>query len=255
MALPSTDRIRGMRTLLLLSIVPGILAQSSFDVVSVKEVVDFTPGTISERIIANMGNLTMRSVRLRACLKWAYEVRDYQIVGPSWLGAPGWGGRDVARYEILARAPRETPIGEMKIMLQHVLSERFRMFAHRETKETQVYRLTLVKQTAALQPSADQNAEESIISGPEGLRFLAYPISDFADFVAAVLRTPVLIGSGLAGRYDITFDDPRGFGNAGEESPDFTYAVRHQLGLTLERGRAPIEMLVIDSAEKHPLAN
>src|SRR5262245_25513047 len=107
-----------MRLLSILVITTAGLAQQSFEIASVKEVVDFVPGTMSENIVANPGSLTMRNVRLRACLKWAYDVKDYQIAGPSWMGAPGWGGREIARYEILAKAPADTPIPRMKLMLQ-----------------------------------------------------------------------------------------------------------------------------------------
>jgi uncharacterized protein (TIGR03435 family) len=243
-----------MRPLLLLAIASATLAQSAFDVASVKEVLDFVPGTLSEKIIANPGTLTMRNVRLRACLKWAYDVNDYQIAAPSWMGAPGWGGREVARYDILAKALPDTPIAQMKLMLQGVLAERFKMTAHRETKEMSAYLLTLAKPAAALQHSSDQNAEASSVPGPEGLRFLAYPIADFADFLAAVLHSPVLIGPGLAGRYDITFKNLPG-ANAEEQLLNLTYAVRQQLGLALEKQKAPIKMLIVDSAEKHPTAN
>src|SRR5215831_5228771 len=116
-----------MRLLTILTVTTTALAQPSFEVASVKEVVDFVPGTMSEKIVANPGNLTMRNVRLRACLKWAYDVRDYQIAGPSWMGAPGWGGREIARYEILAKASQDTSIPQMKLMLQRLLAERFKV--------------------------------------------------------------------------------------------------------------------------------
>src|SRR5947209_8534895 len=92
-----------MRMFALLAFSSICLAQPAFDVAAVKEVLDFVPGTISEKIVANPGSLAMHNVRLRACIKWAYGVKDYQIAGPSWMGAPGWGGRDIARYEVLAK--------------------------------------------------------------------------------------------------------------------------------------------------------
>jgi uncharacterized protein (TIGR03435 family) len=90
-----------MRLLALLTVASTCLAQPIFDVATVKEVSDFVPGTMSEKIVANPGSLAMHNVRLRACIKWAYGVKDYHIDGPSWMGAPGWGGRDIARYEVL----------------------------------------------------------------------------------------------------------------------------------------------------------
>jgi uncharacterized protein (TIGR03435 family) len=239
--------------LLLVAIAPVTLAQPAFDVASVKEVLDFVPGIVSEKIIVNPGNLTMRNVRLRACIKWAYDVKDYEIAGPAWM-PPGQAGRDVGRYEILAKASPDTPIAQMRLMLQRVLTERFKITSHRETKEMPVYMLTVIKPSVGFQRSADQDAEASIVPGPEGIRFLAYPIADFAEFLAAILRFPVLTGPGLAGRYDITMKNPPG-DNAEEELSNLTSAMRQQLGLALEKRKASIEMLIVDSAEKHPVAN
>jgi uncharacterized protein (TIGR03435 family) len=104
-----------MRLFALLALAATALAQPAFDVASVKELADFIPGTISEKIVANPGSIAMHSVRLRACIKWAYDVNDYQISGPSWMGAPGWGGRDLARYEVQAKAPEGTPVAQNEI--------------------------------------------------------------------------------------------------------------------------------------------
>src|SRR4051794_39751276 len=134
-----------MRLFTLLIVATAAIAETYFAVASVKELTDFVPGTNSEKIVANPGNLSMRSVRLRACLMWAYEVKDYQIAGPVWMGAPGWGGRDLARFEIDAKAAPGTSIAEMRLMLQRLLAERFKLVLHRETKEMPVFILSVVK--------------------------------------------------------------------------------------------------------------
>src|SRR3569832_2263397 len=77
----------------------------SFDVASVKLTTNIRTGYGYEKIVARPGNVAMSNVRLRAMIKWAYDVKDYQISGPSWLGLPGWLGADVARYEVQAKAP------------------------------------------------------------------------------------------------------------------------------------------------------
>jgi hypothetical protein len=62
----------------------------SFDVASVKLTTNIRPGYGNEHILARPGSLSMSNVRLRAMIKWAYDVKDYQVSGPSWLGPPGW---------------------------------------------------------------------------------------------------------------------------------------------------------------------
>src|SRR5262245_57665098 len=104
--------------------------QAAFDVASVKQVKQFVPGTLSEKIEAHPGSLSMRDVRLRRIVMWAYDVKDFQISGPSWLGAPAWGGADLSRFEVFAKATEGTPIPQMRLMLQQLLAERFRMKLH-----------------------------------------------------------------------------------------------------------------------------
>jgi uncharacterized protein (TIGR03435 family) len=73
------------------------------------------------------------------------------------------------------------------------------------------------------------------------------------------IRPPVIDATGLTGEYDISLywipqrpdsiasDDPNG--------PDLIGALQQQLGLRLEPKKGPIEVLVVDHAEKAPTAN
>jgi uncharacterized protein (TIGR03435 family) len=77
---------------------------------------------------------------------------------------------------------------------------------------------------------------------PDGLAMpeLARILSNYTD-------RPVIDRTGLQGSYGVTLDfsvDP------GDDRPVVFAAVQEQLGLKLEPGRAPIEMLVIDHIEK-----
>ena len=82
----------------------------------------------------------------------------------------------------------------------------------------------------------------------------------FALLLSRVLRQPVLDLTGLTGFYDINFewapDDPTG-ASAAESSPlpDIYRAVEEQLGLHLESKKTPIEIIVIDRADRVPVAN
>ena len=85
-----------------------------------------------------------------------------------------------------------------------------------------------------------------------------------------VLRRPVIDKTGLTGKYDFSIDfrmDLRGLGlppgpggaapadSASEPGPDLAAAVRQQLGLSLVAGKAKLDVLIIDKAEKVPTAN
>ena len=84
----------------------------------------------------------------------------------------------------------------------------------------------------------------------------------FVEGLSGVYQRPVVDRTGLAGRYDFeltcTPDNPRGpgvaFGNpcapAAGDRPALSTAMQEQLGLSIEAGRAQIEVLVIDGAER-----
>ncbi len=67
--------------------------------------------------------------------------------------------------------------------------------------------------------------------------------------LANMLDLPVIDKTGLTGRYTFKFDrsfDPNG--------PSLFTAVEEQLGLRLESGKAPVEVLQVDHVER-PSAN
>jgi uncharacterized protein (TIGR03435 family) len=68
-----------------------------------------------------------------------------------------------------------------------------------------------------------------------------------------VQRAAVVDGTGLAGKYDVDFSWVRD-GNA-EAGPTLPIALQKQLGLKLEQKKGPVEMLVIDAADRTPAGN
>ena len=89
-----------------------------------------------------------------------------------------------------------------------------------------------------------------------------------AQYLTGMLRRPVLDRTELKGSYDFKLEwtpDPEGYGKLAEEKaegtaapdpsgPSIFTALQEQLGLKLESRKGPVEILVIDRAEK-PFAN
>jgi uncharacterized protein (TIGR03435 family) len=71
----------------------------------------------------------------------------------------------------------------------------------------------------------------------------------FAEVLSRHMGRPVLNKTGLAGAFDFTLTFP--VDDAAAASP----ALEQQLGLKLVSTNAPVEMLVIDSAERIPSGN
>ena len=83
------------------------------------------------------GLVTIRGASLRICIQWAYGIPPFQIQGPDWL-------KDVG-FDIVAKSAGPADEAQLRLMLRTLLAERFGLKAHFETKEMQVYELTLAK--------------------------------------------------------------------------------------------------------------
>ena len=66
-----------------------------------------------ESIEPGPASLTMRNVRLSACIRWAYGVQDVQVSGPAWLN-------DVW-FDVFAKSAGEVKAAELRAMLQTLL--------------------------------------------------------------------------------------------------------------------------------------
>lgn len=106
---------------------------------------------------------------LKELISIAYDVKGYQITGPTWLATD--------RFDILAKMPDGASKDDAPKMLQALLAERFKLAAHRDTQEHPVLALEVgkdgpkLKEAPATQP-VDENAPlkpgEMKVDGPNG---------------------------------------------------------------------------------------
>lgn len=254
------------RTTLLLAVagLEHLAAQTNrapaFEVASIK------PGDPSARgvriQVAPGGRFTASNVTLKFLIQYAYGVKDFQITG-----TPGWGGSD--RYEVSAKGEEgENASGDqLKLMMQTLLAERFKLTFHRETKELPVYGLVVAKNGSKLQQSEAADRQQlrmgrGLISG-KGMS-----MAMLANQLAQQLGRSVIDQTGLKGQYDIQLEwtpdtterkgmgdgDPRPNSEAAPapdpSGPSIFTAVQEQLGLKLEGQKGPVDILVIDHVEK-----
>ena len=76
-----------------------------------------------------------------------------------------------------------------------------------------------------------------------------------ASYLSLQLVSPVNDQTGLTGKYDFDLFWSMRPPDADDNGPDLVTAVREQLGLNLKRGKVPVNVLVIDHAEKTPTPN
>ncbi len=85
----------------------------------------------------------------------------------------------------------------------------------------------------------------------------------FAEFLARQEDLPVLDMTGLTGVYNFKFDyvpqrrgaDPKADSALDNPGPTLEQVIDEKLGLRLENRKAPIEILIVDHAEKVPTEN
>jgi uncharacterized protein (TIGR03435 family) len=250
---------------------------AAFEVSSVKPNKDGGPSSV--RVLPG-GTLTVTNNNLRNIIRNAWNITNDQIVdGPDWI--------DSERFDITAKASAPFKQDEARGMLQALLAERFGLKTHMETRELPVYLLVLARKDGALGPqmkksdidcaalfasvTAGGKMPERLPNGnlPCGLSVRAAQGQVVGSPASMEQLTRNLVGgvgrivvdrTGLPGYYDfnVTFapdSPPAAPGAPAGAAPDgsapslFT-AMQEQLGLKLEPGRAPIQVLVIDRAER-----
>ena len=229
----------------------ALLAQSpAFEVASLK--VNRTDNGSSSGPRLTNGRLTAENVTLRTMLRVAYGLTGPQITGPGWL--------DSDRFDVAANSPQDVPESDLKSMLQSLLKERFLLAVHIETKNISVYDLIVSKgglKISVYDPAhplqtPPRNGAASMIIG-----VLTMP--QLADMLVSPAGRPVLNKTGLQGRYGcaLLFSplSPQAGDRAGDSTSPDIFAAVHQRGSQLESTKEPLDILIVDYAERVPTEN
>jgi uncharacterized protein (TIGR03435 family) len=224
------------------------------------------------------GRMTAANMPMKPLITFAYQIAPYQLVGgPGWLNS--------TRYDIVAKmegdpAPVAPGAGTdpMQLALQNLLSERFKLKVHHETREMDIYALVMLKPGSPgpqLKPTSQDCAAAAAAArrgtpltgsnapfcgtaiGPGNIRFGGLPASQIATTLAALSGRFVADRTGLNGSWDFTLTfapEQRGQApgaNAASDSdlPSYFTAIQEQLGLKLESTKGPVDVVVIDSIE------
>jgi uncharacterized protein (TIGR03435 family) len=186
---------------------------------------------------------------LMELITYAYDLGHDQISGgPSWATS--------LRYDVTAKAEGDTLSREQaRLMMQTLLAERFQLQTHRETKEFPVYALVIGKSGHKLKPSsADATGRSFVNSGSNGMHMEAAKgtMDQLARQLTNTAGRRVINRTGLDGLWAYKMDWLPAGQSAAPDSDTVSLftAIQEQLGLKLEPTKAPIELLIIDRAEK-----
>ena len=224
------------------------------------EVASIKPGDPNERgmriQIAPGGRFIATNITARVLIMQAYQVQPFQI-----LNAPAWAS--TAPWVISAKGEGEGKPDTIRPMLQELLTTRFQLTFHRETKEMPTYALVVAKGGPKLKESAPEAQGPRMRMGRGQLETTKVKMSGLANQLAQQLGRSVIDRTELTGDYDFKLEwtpDPgegMGIKGPGEPPPAFDSngptiytALQEQLGLKLESTKGPVELLVIDQLEK-----
>ena len=195
------------------------------------------------------GKYMAENLPVKALFSTAYHLEGYQITGgPGWLGTDG--------YDISARPEKSATSAETRRMLQTMLAERFHLAFHRETKEMAGLALLVGKGGFQLQPiEGDREGDGDFHMGYGHMEGQG-SMGDFAGMLAMLHSVPVFDLTGLKGTYDWKLKWAPASGQAEngwqrvDPVGDLFSVLQEQVGLRVEARKGPVEVYVIDGAER-----
>lgn len=249
----------------------------TFDVVSVHATPASDSYTVFFKNDPHTSLMQLQNNSVASLLSIAYGVQLYQLVGlPNWPPP--------AMFTVTAKSDAEADAKLAKLstmdaqlekqhMLQALLADRFKLQAHWETREGDVFNLvqakggekmlqpgTLPLTKTELEWTSNSNYKQRPLhqeNDGKGYDLVGHacPIGDLLEMLKAQFGRPVVDKTGLTGKYDFVvkyrgrFDRDR---PADDDDPTLPLdsAIKAQLGLQVEPAKGPIRVLVIDHIER-----
>ena len=228
----------------------GQAAGPRFDTASIR-VVRHVPSEFRAVLgTAVHGEVRLTDATLQECLRFSFAIaNDFQIVGPDWMRSREF------LYNVTATAPPATPIGELREMLQSLLVERFQMALHRESREMAFLALVEAKGGSQLRAAREGSDASGNAQVSGNISSNSLSMTQFTMLLSHFLGQPVLDLTGLGGLYEVRLRWTPESDGAPVVRPPLFSALEEQLGLALERRKEPLDVIVVDRAEKKPLGN
>jgi uncharacterized protein (TIGR03435 family) len=223
----------------------SLIAQTpAFEVASIKPSEPVTPAMVAAGKLhvgmkidakrVDIGNFTLLQLMCKA-----YDVKPYQVSGPSWLMM-----LNGQRFDIVANLPEGATKEQVPQMLQALLADRFKLAIHRESKDQAIYAMVVgkgglkIKETEepAVAPDAPApnpgvtgsssvsvtqtkggavvsdgtGKTQKMIPSPDGksmrLEISGATLAEMAEGLGPLVDHPVLDMTGLKGKYTMALD-------------------------------------------------
>jgi uncharacterized protein (TIGR03435 family) len=215
------------------------------------------------------GSVSIGGYPLQNIIAEAYGIPEERIEGRrEWM--------NLARFDIDAKAPGNPGKNEIKLMLQVLLENQFKLKVHLETRQLPGFVMTAAKDGLKLKPWKEgscvvadfysqpdppppgiENKKDCGAGGflicNEGCRWKSegMDMAQVADTLSMMMRGPVIDKTGFTGRFDV---DLEWTGDRVSQFGSFATAIAERLGLQLTPTTGPVEFLILDQVEE-PHAN
>jgi uncharacterized protein (TIGR03435 family) len=229
-----------------------------WDVISVKPM---APGGCAGGGVSHLPDgLSASCVPVAFVVEEAFHLMDQTRIA----GLPEWAVDNSHPYAIEARVPGEDAAAFRKLsreekfgMFEQVLTDRFGMKTHRETRVLPAYDLLAAKGGPKLKEASAEEPMQWAFGAPTGdVKWVNAPVGSMVWFLGRETGRPVIDKTGLTGKYDFTLEfEPAARADKEDRGrPSVFTALEEQLGLKLVSAKEPVEVLVIDSIQQ-PAAN
>ncbi len=212
----------------------GVGPITEFEVASVRASEPFQPGPGRFQRWGSTGGPGTRDPETYSCrncpltmlVSQAYDRKGFEVRAEPWM--------DTSRYDITAKVPSGATKEQLRMMLQHLLAERFKLASHHASKEMDAYELVIGKNGPKFKESVDDPAAgpapeppqpgplpkdkdghpipppgTTIFEATNGVPYARLNASKetmeaFAARLANYLHQPVFDATGLKGKYDFS---------------------------------------------------
>jgi uncharacterized protein (TIGR03435 family) len=231
------------------------------------------------RISTPTGRFSAVNATLRMLIRETYRLQDFRMIGgPRWM--------DIDRFDVEATAGASVPFDQIRAMTQTLLEDRFGLKTHTETRELPIFVLSLARRDAKLGDQIKPSGADCLpmtppagappppppppgpaqggaprcpsMMAPGHISARKMTIARLVTTLSLFLNREIVDRTALAGEFDFDLHwlpdqlPPIDVRNAPTDptAPPLFTAMQEQLGFKLESSRGPVDVLVIDGAEK-----
>jgi uncharacterized protein (TIGR03435 family) len=212
------------------------------------------------------GRVILHKASIRHLVLRGWPLPDYQLVLPDWVA----GDRGALGYDVSVTFPPGTTPENLQLMFQDLLTTRFGLTMHWETRDVKAFEVQasekgpkLRKSVNPAQPTDFPKYSTRVEGGvwhfssqlggaPSGLT-----VAGFLEALDAthILDRPLVDATGIRGNYDIDLTAPAEVPGNKPDPSELLGALDKQLGLKASLKTLSLRMLVVDHLERIPTGN